>query len=283
MRLKIFSCHHLRPTFTCNTEIFQTLVSNIPAPEDGAFMSDLNGLNIAGDNLYAELRHQYFVWKNLLGEYDYIGFEHYRRPFFIDPLPAAEIESSFPELLALRHHFAAFHIAGLRRNSADFAKYLAMRRSFDAASIARAKSWLLNFDIITPKANDENIEAQWKQFHDPDCWEILVESVRENRFFLTHPNRIFFELQRCYFANMYIMRRELLDEYLTFCFEVLARCRAQKNLVGRALGYFSERVFSFWLYQKRIDDPTLRVLELPFLFHDTSMDVANTDAALASA
>jgi hypothetical protein len=40
MRLKIFSCHHLRPEFTCNTEIFQTLVSNIPEPEDGSFMSD---------------------------------------------------------------------------------------------------------------------------------------------------------------------------------------------------------------------------------------------------
>jgi len=58
MRLKIFSCHHLPPRFTCDTEIFQTLVSNLPAPEDGSFMSDLDGINIAGDNLYSELRHQ---------------------------------------------------------------------------------------------------------------------------------------------------------------------------------------------------------------------------------
>ena len=283
MRLKIFSCHHLRPSFTCNTEIFQTLVSNIPAPADGAFMSDLDGLNIAHDNLYAELRHQYFVWKNRLGDYDYIGFEHYRRPFFLVPLPAAEAASAFPKILGLRQHFAAFHIAGLRRNSADFAKYLAMRRALDATAIARVKTWLASYDIVTPKANDENIEVQWKQFHDPDCWDILVNAVRENRYFLSHPNRIFFELQRCYFANMYIMRRELLDEYLTFCFEVLALCRAQKNLTGRALGYFSERVFSFWLYQKRIDHPTLRVLELPFLFHDTALDAAAVTAALASA
>lgn len=283
MRLKIFSCHHLRPSFTCNTEIFQTLVSNIEAPADGAFMSDLHGLNIAQDNLYAELRHQYFVWKNLLGEYDYIGFEHYRRPFFIDPLTPAELESRFPDLLALRQHFAAFHIAGLRRNAADFGRYLAMRRALDAPAIARVKNWVASYDIITPKANDENIEAQWKQFHDPDCWDVLVNAVRENKYFLTHPNRIFFELQRCYFANMYIMRRDLLDEYLTFCFEVLALCRAQKTLIGRALGYFSERVFSFWLYQKRIDHPTLRVLELPFLFHDSALDAANAGAALASA
>jgi hypothetical protein len=45
-------------------------------------------------------------------------------------------------------------------------------------------------------------------------------------------------------------------------------------LTGRALGYFSERVFSFWLYQKRIEQPSLRVLEIPFLFHDVSQDPA---------
>jgi len=283
MRLKIFSCHHLRPSFTCNTEIFQTLVSNIEAPADGAFMSDLHGLNIAQDNLYAELRHQYFVWKNLVNDYDYIGFEHYRRPFFIDPLPPEQLDSAFPEILALRQHFAAFHIAGLRRNSADFANYLDMRRALDAPAIARVKTWIASYDIITPKANDENIETQWKQFHDPDCWDTLINAVRENRFFTTRPNRIFFALQRCYFANMYIMRRDLLDEYLTFCFEILALCRAQKHLIGRALGYFSERVFSFWLYQKRIDNPTLRVLELPFLFHDVTLDAAHAQAALAGA
>jgi hypothetical protein len=90
--------------------------------------------------------------------------------------------------------------------------------------------------------------------------------VKESRFFMDRRNYVSFELHRCYFANMYIMRRDLLDEYLTFCFEVLAICRARMALTGRALGYFSERVFSFWLCQKRIENPTLRVLELPFIF-----------------
>lgn len=63
MRLKIFSCHPRRPEFTCNTEIFQTLVSNLPAPDDGSFISDLAGINIAEDNHYAELRQQFFVWQ----------------------------------------------------------------------------------------------------------------------------------------------------------------------------------------------------------------------------
>ena len=163
MRLKIFSCHHLQPRFTCNTEIFQTLVSNIPSPADGSFMSDLDGINIAHDNLYAELRHQYFVWKNFIEDYDYIGFEHYRRPFFIDPLPAAELAARFSDLMAMRLYFGAFNIAGMRRDSSVFSDYLTMRRSLDSACIAQVKGLIGSYDIVVPKANNENIERQWKR------------------------------------------------------------------------------------------------------------------------
>jgi hypothetical protein len=272
MRLKLFSCHHLAPRFCCNSEIFQTLVSNLPAPADGAFMSDLGGVNIAGDNLYSEMRHQFFVWKNLLHKYDYIGFEHYRRPFFIDPLPAARVHAEFPDVFDLRRHFASFAIAGMKRGTAGFGAYLDMRRSLDAEAVARVKDWIGSYDVVVPKANDENIEAQWKQCHDTPCWDVMVDAVNGSDFFRGRPNFVHFQMSRCYFANMYIMRRDLLDEYLTFCFDVLDRCRRQVALTGRALGYFSERVFSFWLYQKRIETPTLRVLELPFLFYAPELD-----------
>ena len=274
MRLKIFSCHHLAPRFTCNTAIFQTLVSNLPAPADGAFMSDLRGANIADDNLYGELRHQYFVWKNLLDAYDIIGFEHYRRPFFIDPLSAAELAVNFPGILTMRLYFAAYNVAGLRRNSQEFGNYLSMRQSLDGGRIQQVKEWIGSFDIAVPKANNENIERQWKQSHDTELWDVLVDGVKQSSLFADRPNYVFFELERCYFANMYIMRSALLDEYLRFCFDVLAYCRSRVALTGRALGYFSERVFSFWLYQKRIEFPTLRVLEIPFVFHDSLLDEA---------
>jgi hypothetical protein len=49
-------------------------------------------------------------------------------------------------------------------------------------------------------------------------------------------------------------------------------CQEKLALGGRALGYFSERLFSFWLYQKRIEKPTLRVLELPFVMYNPPAD-----------
>ena len=274
MRLKIFSCHHFKPEFTCNTEIFQTLVSNLPEPEDGSFRSDLGGINIAGDNLYSELRHQFYVWKNLIGAYDYIGFEHYRRRFFIDPLPAERLATDFHDVWEMRLYFAGFRDVGIGRDPVIFERYLAMRRSFDAVTIARLKQWIGGYDLVVPRPNIENIEEQWKTWFDKDVlWDTMVEGMERSAYFKTHPKLLVLSMEICYFANMYIMRTDLLDEYLTFCFEVLAFCRSRlPDLVARALGYFSERLFSFWLYQKRIEIPTLRVLELPFVMLKPRLD-----------
>jgi hypothetical protein len=273
MRVKIFSCHHFKPEFTCDTEIFQTLVSNPPAPEDGSFISDLGGVNIAGDNRYSELRHQYFVWKNLIEAYDYIGFEHYRRRFFIDPLPMRRLAVEFPAVWAMRLFFGGHSYVGLDRDARVFEQHLAMRRSLDVTTVTHLKNWIGGYDILVPRPNIQNVEHQWKScFKDDQLWDIMIEGVNRNQIFKTRPNIIDFHMEVCYFANMYIMWSDLLNEYLTFSFEVLDFCQSRLELGGRALGYFSERLFTFWLYQTRIEHPTLRILELPIVVLKTSSD-----------
>jgi len=266
MRLKIFNCHHRRPEFACNTEIFQTLVSNLPAPEDGFFMSDLGGINIAEKNHYSELRQQFFVWQNLVDRYDYIGFEHHRRRFFIDTLPADRLAKAFNNVWEMRLRFAACNNAGLRCEPEIFQEYLDMRRSLGTTAITQLKQWIGGYDLIVPRSNVGNVEQQWKGWLPDDTfWDTMVEGVNRSEVFRARPNLACFQLEVCYFANMYIMRSDLLNEYLTFCFEVLAFCQSRLELGRRAPGFFAERLFSFWLYQKRIESPTLRVLELPVL------------------
>jgi hypothetical protein len=195
MRLKIYSCHHLRPEFTCNTEIFQTFVSNMPEPEDGSFMSDLGGINIADDNRYSELRHQYFVWKHLIGQYDYIGFEHYRRPFFIDTLPQEHLKANFPAVLTLRLYLTGFAQVGMRRKLDIFEQYLAMRRSLDVDDIAFLKRWIGGYDIVVPRPNIENIETQWRNCFDGNSlWDLMVEGVNQSEFFRNRPNFLCYQM-----------------------------------------------------------------------------------------
>ena len=166
----------------------------------------------------------------------------------------------------MRLFFAASNKLGLLRERDVFEQYLAMRRALDVSAIRQLKQWIGGYDIVVPRVHIQNIEQQWKScFEDDIYWNTMVEGVIRSRFFETRQNELFFQMEACYFVNMYVMRSELLDEYLTFCFEVLAFCRSRLTLKGRALGYFSERLFSFWLYQKRVELPTLRVLELPFL------------------
>jgi hypothetical protein len=259
MRLKIFSCHHRKPEFSCNTEVFQTLVLNGPAPADGSFLSGRGGVDIA-DNLCSELRHQFYVWKNLIEYYDYIGFEQARRVFFIDTLPAGQLASEFNDVWEMRLYFTAFRKAGLKRDSHDFLQYLAMRRSLDPAANEHLRQWVGNYDVIVPRPND--IEQRWK---DEALWDTMVEGLNQSEVFRARPNAICLQMEVCYCDNMYIMRSDLLKEYLAFCFQVLAFCRSRLDLSGPAPGYVAEWLFSFWLYQKRIEVPTLRVLELPFV------------------
>jgi uncharacterized protein DUF4422 len=266
MRLKIFSCHHRKPEFTCNTEIFQTLVSDLPAPDDGSFISDLGGINIADNHRYAELRQQFFVWQNLLDCYDYVGFEHDRRPFFIDPLPANQLAEAFANVWEMRLQFAAGSNAGLQCEPNIFQEYLEMRRSLHPTAVTQVKQWIDGYDIIVPRPSTGNIEQLWKAWRpDGAGWDTMVEAVNRTEAFRARPNLMCFQLEVCQTANMYIMRCDLLNEYLTFCFEVLAFCQSCLQRGGRAPDYIAERLFSIWLYQKRIETPTLRVLELPFL------------------
>jgi hypothetical protein len=246
-------------------------VSNLPAPDDGSFMSDLGGINMAENGLYSELRHQFFVWQNLIDCYDYIGFEPYQRPFFIDTLSAKQLTKVFNDVWEMRLHFAAFNNVGLRCEPRMFQQYLDMRRSLNGASTQQLKQWIGSYDVIVPRPNIGNIEQQWKAWLPEGAfWDAIVEGVNQSEMFRTRPNQVCFQLEVCYFANMYIMRSDLLNEYLTFCFEVLAFCQSRLELQGRALGFFAERLFSFWLYQKRIETPTLRMLELPFLMLNSS-------------
>jgi hypothetical protein len=82
MKLKLYSCHHTFPESIVATDLFQTFVSGIATAGHPTLLSDVKGEGIPYDNRYSEMRHQYFAWKNLLAEVDYIGFEALQESVF---------------------------------------------------------------------------------------------------------------------------------------------------------------------------------------------------------
>ena len=268
MKVRIFTCHHTIPDISINTRLFSSLVSGQYDADDQRFSGDLGGVNIAYDNTYTEIRHQYFVWKNVLSSYDYVGFEHYRRMFFIDPMPAPRLKAMHPELYDLRRGF----YADSTRSNYDvgqeaYSAHWEMRRSFEETEYLTVDRIIGGYDIITQRPSTEpvTIEEQWKSCMPFDRWEPMLESVRRCSYFRSRPCFIDFSLRSPVWNNMYIMRTSLFDEYMRFLMECIDYLAACTEPMHRGWGHHAERIFNFFLFQKQMESPSLRVGRLPYL------------------
>lgn len=272
MRLKIFSCHHIPPSHVLSTEIFQTLISGIDVPPGSRIETDSGGANIADDNDFSELRHQYFIWKNRLSEFDYVGFEHYRRPFLIDPLDTRSAQLRIPSLLQIRRHYHANPSWALVVDDTVMADYFAVRQDFTPTQVSCVKAWIGGFDVVVNNGDRSPIDDQWRACHDAYIWSEIVRLVRASPYFSDRECYIDFALRNSHFRNMYIMRSDIFSEYMTFCFDILFEMRDVLGIRSHRLyGYVSERLFALFMHQKRVENPCLRVLELPVLVGQSTL------------
>jgi hypothetical protein len=267
MTAKIFNCHHVTPQFAASTELFVTLVSGMQDSPDGSYIGDLGGKNIAQKNVFSEYRHQYFVWKNLLHLYDYVGFEHYRRMFFIDAMTPDRLRGILPELLHFRRIFASEqHRSHLDVGPDAYAGHWQMRQSFTNSDTLNAKIYLSYFDVIVQRADSKmTIKEQWDSCMPLSYWNILVEAVKGSQYFRDKTCYIDFGMRSPVWNNMYIMRAEIFDEYMRFFMDCVERMSPQLQDWHRAWGHCGERIFNFFLFQKMIENPLLRVGRLPFI------------------
>lgn len=97
-----------------------------------------------------------------------------------------------------------------------------------------------------------------------------MQALERHSRFRTRPNFLSRELTIFYVCNMYIMRAELFDEYMSFWREAMLEVeRVVKPHAdpyqSRVYGFLSERLFTLFLYQLRVEQPLLHVAELPYL------------------
>lgn len=269
MAAHVFSCHYFIPQQVFRpTRLFSMLISGVHSDEQAGYAGDLGGENIAGQNEFSELRHQYYVWKNLLGRYDHVGFEHYRRAFFIDPA-TAPLESMHPQIKWWRAIFAADHSRAFCDTSPELvAFYQDYRAGFDDEACAAVEAWVSRQDIIVQRAYvNDGLEAQWKACFPHEFWDAIVSAVRETFAAMGQHCDIDIGVRTGYFNNMYIMRSELFDQYMTFLMHCSALIRQQvPYMFDRLLGHCAERIFSLWLFQLQMREPGLRLHQHPFLF-----------------
>lgn len=205
----------------------------------GHALRDCDGENISELNpMYCELTTQYWAWKNVDAEY--YGFCHYRRYFDFNEVRHAE--NDFGEIMYDRIGSKA---------QQEFC--------LDDKRIAEA---VRGYDVITTEFKDlrefpEDYSTPWEhynnapQLHIEDlelCMRILGEMypdyVKDADEFL-HGNK------SC-FCNMFIMRKDIFQDYCSWLFSILERFMEESDMslysreARRTPGHLAERLLNIY-------------------------------------
>jgi hypothetical protein len=268
MNVQIISCHTQTPKYVVKSNVFKSLLSGL-VDENKYILSDLNGDNIANQVDFSEIRHHFYIWKNLSGSVDYIGLEHYRRRLFVDVVPLNRAPDTIKEW---RHGFSCDQkLHELYVDEQNFLAHLLYRSSFEETDEIRLSSWLSNFDIILPRQwhlhDRPDLEAEWKMGGLPPLlWDIMIETLKEHKIFSPMP---YFPIRTSNHSNIFIMKKEYFLEYMELLFFSLEKI--QENMTGRVdifpriWGYIAEKLLNYFVLSKKITDPLLRVTYLPLI------------------
>lgn len=200
------------------------------------YIQDNTGDNISSKNPYfCELTGLYWAWKNL--DADFIGLVHYRRYFTnTNKIPKEENE-----------------------------KFKIVLTQNDAESI------LENADVILPKKRNYYIEDLYSHYKHT----MYIEPLDETRKIIEekYPEYLeeFDKLHKrtsAHVFNMFIMKKEILDEYCTWLFGILfeleKRIDASKydSFHARFYGRVSERLLDVWINKNQIKYEEVKVMDM---------------------
>lgn len=101
-----------------------------------------------------------------------------------------------------------------------------------------------------------SIEENYKERHDPSDWDFLMEYLKENSPKDYEQSRKVFSGNLYLPCNMFIMRREILDNLCRWMFPILDAVAAnggekQDTYLNRYPGFISERLITLYFYQNR--------------------------------
>lgn len=206
-------------------------------------LADDTGENISNLNKsYCELTAQYWIWKNYKS--DIVGFFHYRRylklinenksilPYIVKKIPILQD--------LLNWGYDKKHIANI------FNEY----------------------DIIVPLPERFHMNVYDQYINSKDHYQKDLDKVI-NIINKRYPHMVksmekYLNGDMIYFGNVYIMKWEIFDKYMSWLFDILFEFDTKKDIEGynkqalRVNGYLAERLFGIYLTYI-IDNTKLRI------------------------
>ncbi len=239
-KIKIWSTHTVGSSnIVVENEIYQPVRGGAYKEKVHTMQPDCEGDNISQKNAsYCELTVQYWAWKNV--NVDYYGFCHYRRMFaFTDEIIELDEWSNIT------------------------CDYLTDRelKKFKVDDIEQISKLLTTFDIIAPVPVDlskNKIKSVYEQYkkspklHIEDI-DLTIQIIKDLTPQYFAAAKEFFSSSEAYFCNMFIMKKDLFDQYCNFLFTILGEFDKRKDtrhysIEGyRTQGHIGERLFGVFL------------------------------------
>ena len=191
---------------------------------------DNTGENISAKNAnYCELTGLYWAWKNL--DCEYLGLAHYRR------------------------HFTLMKGSGDRR---------------DVLTLDQVRNILSTVDVLVPTPRNYWIETNYQQYvhahHAIDLEEtrrIIEEKYPD--YLAAYDSSM--KKTTGHRFNMFIMKKELVDAYCTWLFDILFELEKRLDISEysqndkRVFGFVSERLLDVWM-----DTNHIKYKNIPYIF-----------------
>lgn len=201
--------------------------------DDLGYQKDNNGENISLKNSnFCELTGLYWAWKNLDAEY--IGLSHYRR-----------------------------HFASKKINKKDLVNSVLTQ--------VEADKIFENTDIITPNLRKYYIENLYSHYANTLYVEPLdiTGKILEEKYpeYMNEFNRLK-KRTSAHMFNMFIMKKDKLDEYCTWLFDILFELEKRvdntkyDSFHARFYGRVSELLFDVWLNTKEYNYKQVKVISM---------------------
>ncbi|WP_413852581.1 DUF4422 domain-containing protein [Candidatus Ruminimicrobium bovinum] len=196
------------------------------------FIGDNTGDNISEKNPYfCELTGLYWAWKNL--DYDYLGLVHYRR-----------------------------HFRGKTKNNNKFEQIIKKQE---------IENLLKRTDIIVPKKRYYFIETLYSHYehtHYIDDLEKTKKILEQKYPDYVNSFNIVLNKKSAHMFNMFVMKKELVNNYCSFIFDILFELEKQTNpsqynkYQARLYGYISELLLDVWIEQNKLKYKEIPVLNM---------------------
>ena len=219
-----------------NDDIYMPIHVGREGKDNLEYQGDNTGENISIKNpYYCELTGLYWAWKNINA--DYIGLVHYRRHFSITKKIPKDINSRINCIL--------------NRNEVE--------------------EILKNTDIILPKKRNYFIENLYSHYEHTMHIEPLDETrkIIEEKYpdYLNEFDKIY-KRTSAHMFNMFIMKKELLDKYCEWLFDILFELEKRidpsqyDSFHARYPGRISELLLDVWINKNNLNYKEVKVIDI---------------------